>query len=118
MTWFTPIIHAYVLLPFILYNKSVTLSTVIWIFCVPYIWINLLNLSLTYHSHSIVEWALTLLVLIVVYIATEVKQKYIDSNNETEYKNYIDLVELRFELNQIKEELEYVKSSGEIYNSV
>ena len=118
MTWFTPIIHAYVLLPFILYNKSVTLSTVIWIFCVPYIWINLLNLSLTHHTNGIVEWVLTFVVLIVVYIAAEVRQNYIGSDNETEYKNYIDIVELRFEMNKIKEELEYVKSSGEIYNSV
>lgn len=117
MTWFTPIIHAYVLLPFLLYNRSVPLSTVVWIFCIPYIWLNLINLSLIESFSGIFEWMLTFLVLIVVFIATEVWHKYIDSN-KTEYSNYIDIVAVRFELSKIKEELEYVKSSREIYNSV
>ena len=117
MSYLTPIINAYVLLPFILYNRSVPLSTVVWIFCIPYIWINLINLSLIESVSGIFEWVLTFLVLIMVFIATEVWHKYININ-KTEYSNYIDIVALRFELAKIREELEYVKSSGEIYNSV
>ena len=117
MSYLTPIINAYVLLPFILYNRSVPLSTVVWIFCIPYIWINLINLSLIESVSGIFEWVLTFLVLIMVFIATEVWHKYININ-KTEYSNYIDIVALRFELAKIREELEYVKSSREIYNSV
>lgn len=117
MSYLTPIIHAYVLLPFLLYNRSVPLSTVVWIFCIPYIWINLINLSLIESVSGIFEWVLTFLVLIMIFIATEVWHKYIHIN-KTEYSNYIDIVAVRFELSKIKEELEYVKSSREIYNSV
>tara|TARA_Y100000385_G_scaffold49650_1_gene46355 strand:- start:2621 stop:2782 length:162 start_codon:yes stop_codon:yes gene_type:complete len=53
----------------------------------------------------------------MIFIATEVWHKYIHIN-KTEYSNYIDIVAVRFELSKIKEELEYVKSSREIYNSV
>ena len=116
MSYLTPIIHAYVLLPFILYNRSVPLSTVVWIFCIPYIWINLINLSLLESVSGIFEWVLTFLVLIMVS-ALAAWHNYIHTN-KTEDSNYIDIVALRFELSKIKEELEYVKSSREIYNSV
>lgn len=119
MTWFAPIIHAYVLAPFILYSESARMSTVVWVFCIPYIWLNLVMMSLSYSSPTVFQWVQTLMILMMGYTINIIRKGYISPADDCDNERLQDLIiECRFDLYKLKEQLKNESGLRHIYNSV
>ena len=92
--------------------RSANIKYVVWGFCVPCIWFNLVaTYAFSYESPGLIEWLLISIILTAVGF-------YLDYINNNTSVHQLSIYEINFKIEQLKIDFEKEKSNRHMLNSV